>query len=304
MNLTEKVGHPSVGGEPNCNASGLTYNGDPIPHEPVPQCTISTRYYYADDTTNMHRPSPRKGWSLEQCQNFCKNFTKGPCTKWQWWQVEGGCRWFTGNVNLTEKEGHPSVGGEPDCYASDLTYNGIPVPQVPDKMTYISLSSGWCKDGSLFDIHDDYTAEECFDRCSQNVSCRSFLVRKDGKRCAGFSSDCSSRNNNNNVVPYTMVAEKCKIRAGKFCYSSSQYCPRYYENIIESKSACEEALVALFGSDPYLKEWSHLIDVVRPGDAGCFAHGDGAGYPYFNPPDTTPSASSHFATRAVCVAQA
>jgi len=73
-------------------------------------------------------PKPRKDYSLEECQRMCQD---DKCTAWQWWPVEGGCRWFTGKVYSEEKEGHPSVGGTMDCDSSDLTYNGAPIPRSP-----------------------------------------------------------------------------------------------------------------------------------------------------------------------------
>jgi len=73
-------------------------------------------------------PKPRKGWSLEECQGMCQDDN---CSAWQWWPVEGGCRWFTGKVSSEEKEGHPSVGGTKDCDASDLRYDGVLIPHAP-----------------------------------------------------------------------------------------------------------------------------------------------------------------------------
>merc|ERR1711879_602340 len=129
-------GHPSVGGTMDCDASDLRYDGVLIPHSPGAsdilhsdfECTTTTRYWHVEGEGRKHMPKPRKGWSLEECQGMCQDDN---CTAWQWWPVEGGCRWFTGKVSSAEKEGHPSVGGTMDCEASDLRYDGVLIPHFP-----------------------------------------------------------------------------------------------------------------------------------------------------------------------------
>merc|ERR1712232_1414557 len=136
-----------------CHSSGLTYNGTLIPHYPglasddlsdslnqsttiaaggtadsQPKCTNTTRYWFVEGEGEKHMPKPRKGWTLEECQRMCQDDN---CTAWQWWPVEGGCRWFTGKVSSEEKEGHPSVGGTMGCHSSGLTYNGTLIPHYP-----------------------------------------------------------------------------------------------------------------------------------------------------------------------------
>lgn len=71
---------------------------------------------------------------------------------------------------------------------------------------YIELaSSGWCLGpGMLFDEPGANSLHECKLLCDAEDTCMSIVLKHDGSRCVGFSNDCSERDDNGAVVPYTV----------------------------------------------------------------------------------------------------
>jgi hypothetical protein len=82
-------------------------------------------------------------------------------------------------------------------------------PTAPPGRKYEKIADfGWClpHGKEFFDDKDGpYTLEECFALCIAEPDCQSFVLKTDGKRCAGFPFDCHLRDENTKVVPYRVV---------------------------------------------------------------------------------------------------